>query len=92
MLVVMDQMKKRALYVEGTSHNSHYRRNLVPATKPCWIFMKFGIGFLYITVSNKHEFHENHGSESYISLNGVKEFLPVAPDQFRSNSVQMTST
>jgi len=92
MLVVMDQMKKRALYVENTYPNSHYHRNLVPATKPCWIFMKFGIDFLCITVSNTHEFHENHGSENYTSLSGVKEFLPVAPDQFRSNSVQMTST
>jgi hypothetical protein len=54
--------------------------------------MKFGIGVLYITVSNKHEFHENHGSESYILLSGVKEFLRVVPVQFLSNSVQMTST
>jgi hypothetical protein len=88
----MDEMKERASYVEDTSPISHYHRNLVPTTKPCWIFMKSGIGVIYITVSNKHEFHENHGSESYILLSGVKEFLPVVPDQFRSNSVQTTST
>jgi hypothetical protein len=69
-----------------------YHRNLVPAAKSCWIFMKYGIGVLYINVSNKHKFHENHGSESYISLSGVKEFLPVVPNQFWSNSVQMTFT
>lgn len=90
MLVFMDEVKKRAPYVEDTSPVSHYNCNLVPANKPCWIFTKFGIGVLYIIVSNKHEFHENHGSASYILLSGVKEFLPVVPDQFRSNSVQMT--
>jgi hypothetical protein len=92
MLVVMDEMKKRAPYVEDTSTVSQYHRNLGPATKPYWISMNFDIGFLYIIVSNKHEFHQNHGSESYILLSGVKKFLPVVPDQFRSNSVQMTST
>jgi hypothetical protein len=92
MLVVMDEMKKRAPFVQDKSLISHYHRNLVPAAKPCWIFTKFGIGVLYINVSNKHEFHENNGSESYILLSGVKEFLPVVSDQFRSNMVQMTFT
>jgi hypothetical protein len=92
MLVVTDEIKKRAPCLEETSTVSQYHRNLGPATKPYWIFMKFDIGVLYIIVLNEHEFHENRGSESYILLSGVKEFLPVVPDQFRSNSVQMTST
>jgi len=34
MLVVMDEMKKIAPYVEDISPISHYHRNLVPTTKP----------------------------------------------------------
>lgn len=45
--------------------------------------MKFGMGVLYVAVSNKHEFHEDHGCESYILLNDVKEVLLVVPGQIR---------
>jgi hypothetical protein len=40
------------------------------------IFMKFGVGGLYKTLWNKHEFHENRTRDSWTLFQGVNEFLP----------------
>jgi hypothetical protein len=52
-------------------------------TKPCWIFIKYGIQVLYRELLRKCEFHENP-QWKHILLKGTSEMLLCFP-QFSSN-------
>jgi len=64
--------------VEATSLSFYLWLGLSNTTV-CWIFMKFDIIIVYISLYSNCEFYENWLSDGYVLLKGMHEFLPVLP-------------